>query len=141
MMKPANRRRYHGLQNIPVELRCCVRMVNIRNAMNTIVEGGLSVSVKSLSSLVCYSAEPPSVSCRMTASGVSRRGEMLTAQPRAHMARSWPVGHPTSSGIKLVSYSSRQSVPFWNGAGDKRSMELCCNRSLVEVCCPCIWPL
>ena len=36
--EPANRRRYHGVQNIQVELRCCVRMVNIRNAMNTIVE-------------------------------------------------------------------------------------------------------
>ena len=37
--EPANRRRYRGVQNIPVKLRCCVRMVNIRNAMNTIVEG------------------------------------------------------------------------------------------------------
>ena len=29
--EPANRRRYRGVLNIPVKLRCCVRMVNIRN--------------------------------------------------------------------------------------------------------------
>ena len=28
-----------------------------------------------------------------------------------------------------INCSSWQSVSFWNGSGDKRSMELCCNRS------------
>ena len=94
------------------QLQTCARLMQ-----GCMTSAGLSCLV-----LSCwYSAEPPFAGCRMTANGISRRGLIDGAAYRPHgLERCWRY---------CISCSSWQSVPFWNGAGDKRSMELCCNRS------------